>query len=624
MQSLESNNSHQAASADSKTLLIAATWFGLLSGLVEGTGLLVFQHYGWLVWDLALNGVSAPIIWISAIFNAVIFLLAAVLLFAATRILRNLPWVAISVFVFTFISVFDLLALIRRTRHLAMVVLAIGIATVALRGFRKREARVIKIWRSSLPALAAIAIVCLIVVEAGGRFREHQEVQHLAAARQGLPNIVIIVVDTLRSDHLSTYGYARPTSPNLSRVAAQGVLFENAFAASSWTVPSHASLLTGRYPHEHGTESGFDPLDHRYPTLSEALRDRGYRTGGFSANTLFFCKRLGFDRGFLHFEDYFETVGDMVSRTMLGREFNTLVRPRIGLVDAPARRHASDINNETLGWIDRAPGRPFMVFLNYFDNHQPYLPPAPYRTRFQTNPQAPVGAANSLLFRDVGGLSPEQIQAEVAAYDGATAYVDAQIGTLLAELPRRGLDRNTLLIITSDHGESLGEHGLFGHRQSLYRDEIQVPLVFWWPGHLPAGSRITAPVSNVNLPATVLDLIGDDSPQFFPGDSLAKLWTGSVLASPWPAPLSELSRLPSGSKEKLTYHGWMKSLVTADWHYILHEKFGPQLYKWSADPDETKDLAPGQREVVDGLDSQLRSRVPGIRVPVQQSARAAP
>ncbi len=583
--------------------------------------MLLLQHRQWLVWDLALSGVSAPIVWISPVFNAAVFALLSIFLWAGLRNFCRISSLTIVTFVLTLITVFDLLALIGRIRHVAMVILAAGVATIGIRHFQQHLSWVIHRWRKSVRVLAAITIALLVIIEAGGRIWEYRQEQRLPVAREGVPNIVVLVIDTLRSDHLSTYGYNRPTSPNITRIAEQGVLFQNAFATSSWTVPSHASLLTGRYPHEHGMESGLDPLDKRFPTLAEALRDQGYRTGAFSANTLFFCKRLAFDRGFIHFDDYFKSIADMASRTMLGREFNRLVRTRVGLIDAPARRHASEINLEALKWIDKGRSRPFMVFLNYFDNHQPYLPPARYRAKFQENSTVRAGAANSLAFRDSDGLGPEEIRAETAAYDAAISYVDDEVGRLFIELQHRGFDKNTLFIITSDHGESLGEHGLFGHRQALYRDEIQVPLIFWWPGHVPSGSQISIPVSNANLPSTILDLIGDHNQQLFPGGSLARLWTGSVPAQ-WPAPLSELSRLPSGSPKKLTYHGWMKCMVTSDWHYILHQKYGPQLYRWKDDSSEANDLAAGEQRIVREFGARLQSNVPGISVPAvpQQSA----
>src|SRR6476646_3044527 len=177
-------------------------------------------------------------------------------------------------------------------------------------------------WRKSVPWLAAALGLMIVAIQGGKSISESSTVSKLLAATPGSPNVLVIVVDTLRADHLSSYGYARPTSPNIDRLATQGVLFKNAVATSSWTFPSHASLLTGRYQYEHGMDKirempavGGEVFSaNGLPTLGEALMQKGYRTGAFSANRTYFTHDLGFGRGFVHFEDYFHSASDMFVR----------------------------------------------------------------------------------------------------------------------------------------------------------------------------------------------------------------------------------------------------------------------------------------------------------------------
>jgi arylsulfatase A-like enzyme len=270
------------------------------------------------------------------------------------------------------------------------------------------------------------------------------------------PNILLIVIDTLRSDHLSSYGYERSTSPTIDSLAEQGVLFENTFSTSPYTAPSHASLLTGRYPREHGAQwiTRRPILDDRYPTLPQALKARGYRTAAFSANRFWFTREQGLGRGFIHFEDNFHSPGDMAVRTFYGRKFEEFILRRL-FEDYPWRQQARDINNSVVHWLQRDPDIPFFAFLNYFDAHDPYFPPQPYRSEFSAL-ENPGGIVNSYQNRYSPKLTPQELQNEIDAYDGAISYVDDHIAQLLAEIRRLGLGDNVLVIITSDHGKPLG------------------------------------------------------------------------------------------------------------------------------------------------------------------------
>ncbi|MGH7947545.1 MAG: sulfatase [Opitutaceae bacterium] len=465
--------------------------------------------------------------------------------------------------------------------------------------------------------MAAAALLAALGIEGSKWLVERRALAALPSAGAGAPNILVIIVDTLRADRLSAYGYTRPTSPRMDAFAREGVLFESAIATSSWTWPSHFSLITGRYPYEN---SG------NLPTVPEVFRSRGYRTGAFSANTIFFTSQKGFGRGFIRFESYFHSWPDRAARTLYGRKIAQFVLRRLGYEDMPGRKLARDVTDAAVRWIGRDP-RPFLSYLNYFDVHDPYLPPQPWRNRFAFPGRPnPGGILNAFLAGRYPLMKPEQLQDEIAAYDGAIAYTDHQIGRLLDELDRRGLAPNTIVVITSDHGEMLGEHGLNLHRNCLYREVIHVPLMIRWPERVPTGRRVTQPVSIASIPATLAQLTDASSDSPFPGPSLAPLWQSPTPPSEWPEPLAELEKFPFEEvKREPSYHGAMKSLVSPQWHYIEHEKFGQELFDWINDEAQATNLAatPEGKPTADRFASQLKERISSRRpAPADQSQSA--
>ena len=208
-------------------------------------------------------------------------------------------------------------------------------------------------------------------------------------------------------------------------------------------------------------------------------------------------------------------------------------------------------------------------------------------------------------------LTPEQIESELDAYDGAISYVDDQIGVLFSELSGRGLLDNTVVIITSDHGESFGEHGILQHSASLYIDEIHVPLIVWGPNHdVQSGKVIDTPVTLTALPSTVLSLIGS-SEDPFPGPSLTVLMSSDEVPSDWPDPIAELAQMNGAAEVNPSTHGAMKSVVGNEEQYITHEKFGEELYNWRKDPQETNNLIsdPASQTVVEAFRDYLENLI---------------
>jgi arylsulfatase A-like enzyme len=584
-----------AQASDSLTgLLISATWFGLVTGLIEGIALWGLQQLGWLSGSLTFLGFSAEIVWIATLFDLLLFCALGLALGLATRLVPSLPVTRLAVFLFACLTFFDWLTLLLagRVRIWAIPVPAIGLAIQFGRWFHKHQRAAVRFWRKSVPWLGGLALLTLVGIQGGFWLTERMSVARLPMAVPDSPNVLVIVADTLRADHVSSYGYERPTSPTLDGVAQQGILFESAFSTSSWTQPSHASMLTGRYLYEHGAEL-YKRLDDRYPTIAEALQARGYRTGAFSANFRVFCRRLGFGRGFHHFEDYYRSTDNVVVNTFYGRMVEAYgLHYGFGLEREIGRRKADAVNRAVLRWIDRGKERPFFVFINYFDVHDPYTPPQPYRGMFSPL-ENPGGLINSYWGVDhiYVPTTPDQLQGEIDAYDGAIAYVDHHIAELLDELEARGLAEDTLVVITSDHGEAFGEHGLLQHTNSLYREVIHVPLIISWPGHVPEGVHVDEAVTIAALPATLLDLVAGDGHTLFRGPSLDQLWDTSQTSPDWPYPIAELARHPWSPPQNPSAHGAMRSALDSEWHYITHETFGEELYDWPVDRQERLNLA---------------------------------
>ena len=557
--------------------LLISLWCGLCAGLVEGPALVILARLGQKRFTFA----AVESVWISPLFNLLFFATAGLALMAVGACLRKAPPVRLCIFTFASLIFLDWLMLGRLLAAYAVVAVALGLAAAITRWFGRHEAAALAFIRRTLPWMAAWAALLLLVIEGGGWLRERAANAKLPPAAPGLPNVVLIVVDTLRADHLSAYGYSRRTSPNLDALARKGVLFEHAIATSSWTLPSHASMLTGLYPHEHGAQ--IRSFDARSPTLPGVLRERGYRTAAFSANDICFTRLVGFGTGFTRFEDFAHSLGGLASRTFYGRALEKSIWAA-GLAADPRHRTAQQVNASALRWIARERSRPFFVMLNYMDVHEPYISPS-----------------SRLLERLLRGRflpkTSEQIRREVAVYDAQIGSVDLRISELVDELSRRGLAGHTLVVVTSDHGQLFGEHGLFYHANALYLDLIHVPLLLFWPAHVPAGMRISTLASTAQLPATILELTGSDRRDIFPGPSLARLWR-SGIAGDWPYPLSELAQFHwAGNEAAPNYRGSMASLVSPRWHYIAHQTLGEELYDWLRDPGEQHNLA-GRAEAV--------------------------
>ncbi|MDP6932732.1 MAG: sulfatase, partial [Myxococcota bacterium] len=294
-------------------------------------------------------------------------------------------------------------------------------------------------------------------------------------------NVVLISIDTLRRDHLSLYGYDRETSPNLDALAARGITFERAVSASHWTAPAHASLLSGLHPDEHGLVQYPEPgaLHEDVPMLAERLVEAGYQTAAFVGGS-YVSEKLGLGQGFEYWHE---------ERTRAERRFE----------------QAAD-------WLDsRDPTRPFFLFVHTYEVHEPYDPPSPHDQHWQTGdpPEADVDLRGQISKLYNKGFRPtsEQLRHLEALYDGEIRYTDAQLGLFLERLGVSGLDEETLVVVTSDHGEQFMDHGGLAHG-ALYGELIGVPLVLSHPVlDLWGVPRVEQVTPAIDLVPTLLDLL---------------------------------------------------------------------------------------------------------------------
>ena len=376
------------------------------------------------------------------------------------------------------------------------------------------------------------------------------------------PNIVLIVIDTLRADHLPAYGYEKPTAPFLSRLAEEGVLFKKAQSVSSWTAPATASIITSLYPFQHGVIDGYNYIKRRRvrnpeirinqipntaDTLAEILKSHGYQTYAVADN-LNICPELGFDQGFMHFIQRHEQGAGWIADILKawGRQINH--------------------------------GQPYFIYLHFNDPHYPYLRHEPWY-----------------------GPQEDEFQDLLAAYDSEIRYVDEKIRELYALFD---WGKNTLLIITADHGEEFKEHGHIGHGKTLYQEVLHVPLIMSFPRRLMGPKIITDPVSTLDVLPTVLDMLDISLPDKTAGISLTPYWDKKV---PQIDSRPLLGYLRCVERECfLPVDGVLKSILAYPYKYLNvpgHE----MLFHLPTDPQEQKDFLRAEPQRVNRLKSRMES-----------------
>jgi arylsulfatase A-like enzyme len=379
------------------------------------------------------------------------------------------------------------------------------------------------------------------------------------------PNVLIVVVDTLRADRVGAVDASSSLMPFVDALAARGVVFRRAYALSSWTVPSVASLLTSRQPTHHGVVSFETPLAEAETTFPETLAAAGYRSAGFSANFRI-TGRLGFAQGFEHWRVFVAEKGVW-----------------------PPKARAPTVRASVLEWLDRTAwertGVPTALYVHLMEPHMPYYPKdnAHWASVADVDRSAAREANKQLLtainFLKFDLVPPPMVTELRRLYDAEVAAVDDELAALFAALETRGFLRNAVVVVTADHGEEFGEHGGLNHGRTLYGELLHVPLVMTAPG----GERgvVDLPVSLLDVGPTVLELVGLERPDAFEGQSLVPLMRGATDVAPRPL-LAELQ--PENEKRERRQH--RASLLDGDRKVVVGIDGAPQWFDLSADPGE--------------------------------------
>lgn len=569
---------------------LLACWFGLFFGMAEGVVRAVrrsIQH------QPAGRFTAAELLWMTPLAAVVTFLVVALLFVLADRLLRSRGLILqFAMPLLVTLGVHDLIDSMRLgVVSVAAWILGLGCAAAATRLYAAKGAAALPRMRWPLPlAMGAIALWA-VAVPVTQRVKAQKAHDRLPAAAANAPNVLVIIWDTVRSLSLSLYGYSRETTPELARIAKTGTVFESAFATSSWSLPSHASLYTGRYPNE--TKVGHStPLDDEFPTLGDVLAKHGYVTGGFTGNLYYGSRDFGMARGFSWYDDASSITTKKIASTysVSRRVLSAWLQYNHSHAEL-VTRPADDIRAEVLRWIDRRGKRPFYAFVNFFDAHAPYFAPPPFNVAFAPSPPR--------YWIEEPRPTDPAIQRELeTAYESSIRYLDHELGQFIAQLKRRGVLDNTLVILTADHGEQFGDHGTqyLGHERSLYASVLRVPLVMIYPPRVPAGVRRAEPVSIRDIPITVLDVLGLDGEdnQPFPGISLLRYATGTAteaeIAEPRFAHMRPSQFFPEEFLEWARTKSHIFSLVSGRLQYIVNASGHEELYDFLGDPWEKVDL----------------------------------
>jgi arylsulfatase A-like enzyme len=394
--------------------------------------------------------------------------------------------------------------------------------------------------------------------------------EHEAAGPQ--VNVVLVTLDALRADHLGCYGYGRPTSPRIDDFAKTATLYRRALAASPWTLPSHATLFTGKYPFEHGARTfpteapgnNANPLDPEQLTLAEVLEDSGYRTAAFVANTAYLGRRWLLDQGFEVYE--------------------------------PERLRAPELNQHVFAWLESHAREPFFLFINYMDTHRPYN--ATPREGFLDPPAVlDDGELLDRLYEAVmpgdGPIPQDLVQQVIDQYDTGVANVDEGIGDLLDELRRLGIAERTLVVLTSDHGEYFGEHHLVEHSKDIYQEVLWVPLIIREPGQR-VGRISDTVIAGTDLPGMILAACGGEAAARHAFAFPDRPGRHPVLAENYYTRDKDLFHPVWGHR----FQRVRMAMIDWPWKYILSSDGRNELFNLVEDPRETRNRCESEPEIV--------------------------
>lgn len=404
---------------------------------------------------------------------------------------------------------------------------------------------------------------------------------------EGPPDIFLFTVESLRPDHLGSYAAGRETTPNLDAFARESVVYEDAHSVTSWTLASHASMFTGLYPSAHGAVAARSKLDDGVETLAELLSQQGYQTAGVASGP-YLARGHNLHQGFEFYDDSVATVGTQ------GGAHDDVTNPFLEQVITRFLEGARD------------PERPLFFFAYYWDPHYDYIPPAPYDTLFVKEGSEPVDLRDYESSQEItADISRAQLDYVLSQYDGEIRYTDHYLGRLFDSLKKAGLWENSVVIVTSDHGEEFFDHGQKGHKRSLYVESVHVPLIVKYPESSRTG-RDSRVVSLVDLFPTILALAGR-------GPETAS--QGVSLLEPEPDPARSIffellstfyHRLTDGTGYGKSDEEWM-AIRRGDLKLIVvPSKERTELYRLSSDPGEQLNIAIEDPEKVAKMENDLR------------------
>ena len=391
------------------------------------------------------------------------------------------------------------------------------------------------------------------------------------------PNVVFITVETLRADHVGCYGYKRPTTPAMDRLAADGLRFARCISASNWTIPAQMTMFTGVHPSIHHTVTVKHKLAPNLTTLAAEFKRAGYRTAGFTANTSTDGK-FGFSRGFDHYDDFsvfmaadLNLFGDRAEPKKFYQTVTSKTLNRVAL--KWLKKHADD-------------EQPFFLHLFYYDPHFAYVPPPEYKRMF-ANPDYDGKLDGTNIWDLRGKDTPAEDQRHIQAlYDGDVRYTDDHVGKLLDALKQHGLYDDTIILLVGDHGDEFWDHGSVAHGHTLYDELVHVPLIVRWPGVTTPGRVVDAQVCHLDVMSTVLAMAGLPVPRQCMGRDLTPVLRGKD------APATKGIAFLEGDADRA-----VRGLCTATRKIVRYRDTDELLFlDLEADPNERMNLAGTARE----------------------------
>lgn len=467
-----------------------------------------------------------------------------------------------------------------------------------------------KLYPSKVKKWPSILLGLLILITIGLYYIEPLRIVEAITAQESefyiddKPNIILIIVDALRCGHLGCYGYQRNTSPNMDRIAGEGIIFNRAYAQSNSTLPATTTLFTSLYPTSHNVLSGKEVLSKESKTLIEDLRVAGYRTSGFSSNP-FFWGNFGLRRDFISF--YFG------QSNFICKLWPSIIGEILRRLFMPTDEH---LTRQAVSWIKWNKSQKFFIYMHYMATHAPYRIPEAYE-KIYVKEEIPdrVDFPHKRFLRNIE-INSAQKKNLIDRYDGAIRFVDDQIGKLFDILQSLNVEEDTLLIITGDHGEAFGEHGDWTHGYTLYQETIKIPLIIWYPKVRCSQTRSNELAGLIDIKPTILNIVGIKQREIYQGKALISQTRKK----------GDLYR-QKGSREEIFSEGRsnLRCIITStNWKLISDKVKGKiELYNLEQDPEEKHNVFNLYPEVARNLEEGLTSKFEEFKNQALRSARAS-